>query len=384
MHIAFITPEFPHSSFKSIVGGIGTFTKNLTEALLANGNEISIFIYSQKESEIYREKNISIHYVKKKTVKGFTWLFNRKYFNKYVNNAIVNEGIDVIEAPEWTGFTAFMKFKCPLIIRLHGSDTYFCYLENRKLKIKNKFFEKRALLAADKVIGVSEYVSSKTKELFNLRIEINTIHNAVDPVSFEPNHANIEPETLLYFGTMIRKKGVLELPEVFSKVLEKRPKAKLILLGRDNKDYATGKSTLFVFKELLNDEAQKRITYINAVSYDKVKEYICKAEVVLLPSFAEAFPMTWLEAMAMEKKLVTSNIGWAHELMLHNITGYTVNPSNHSEFADCIINLLENKQKGIEMAKNARKRIINNFNNKQSIKENIFLYNTLSKKDAIR
>lgn len=384
MHIAFITPEFPHSNFKGTVGGIGTFTNNLIEELLIKNYKISVFIYSQKESKVYREKNISIHYVKKKTLKGFTWLYNRKYFNKYVNNTIINDGIDIVEAPEWTGFTAFMKFKCPLVIRLHGSDTYFCHLEKRKLKRKNKFFEKRALLSADKIIGVSKFVSLKTKELFNLNFEIDTIHNAIDPIKFEPNHENIEPETLLYFGTMIRKKGVLELPEVFSKVLEKRPKAKLILLGRDNVDYSTGKSTLSIFKEQLNVEVQKRVTYVNAVPYDKVKEYVCKAEVVLLPSSAEAFPMTWLEAMAMEKKLVTSNIGWANELMQHKVTGYTVDPSNHYEFTHCIINLLENKHKAAEMAKNARKRIINSFNNKQSIKENILLYKTLSKKYAIK
>ena len=41
-----------------------------------------------------------------------------------------------IEAPDWTGITAFMRLKAPLVIRFHGSDTYFCHLE--KTASKNK------------------------------------------------------------------------------------------------------------------------------------------------------------------------------------------------------------------------------------------------------
>ena len=131
---------------------------------------------------------------------------------------VKNNCIDLLEASEWTGFTAFMKFNCPLILRLHGSDTYFCHLEKRKLKIKNKFFEKKALLGATKIVGVSKFVAKKTKELFKLNIDIDVIYNTIDTNKFKPNHQNIQLKSLLYFGTLVRKKGVLEIAKMFSKL----------------------------------------------------------------------------------------------------------------------------------------------------------------------
>ncbi|WP_139958077.1 glycosyltransferase family 4 protein [Flavicella sediminum] len=374
MHIGFITPEYPHKKFTASVGGIGTFTKNLAEQLVSNGMKVSVFIPSQSNEFITELNGVEIYFVQRKRFKGLTWLTNRRYFNSYVNKIIKSNKIDVMEAPEWTGFTAFMKFPCPLLIRLHGSDTYFCHLEKRKVKFKNKFFEKRALLGATEIIGVSNFVSQKTKELFSLNKEIKTLYNTINSEDFIPNHKTIEPKTLLYFGTIIRKKGVLEIAKAFNIVVEKDPTVQLCLLGRDCIDVLAKKSTLKLFNELLSVEAKRNFKHIAAVPYAQVKEHICKAEIILLPSFAEAFPMTWLEAMALEKKMVTSNIGWAKELMIDGETGYMVNPTNSEEFAHKIINLLMQKEVAGIMGKNARAHLKRHFDAKKILNENINLY----------
>lgn len=379
MHIAFITPEYPLEAFKGNIGGIGTFTKSLGEQLVRFSCKVTVFVHSQSKEQVFVENGVEIHLVKKKAIKGITWYSNRRYFNKYVNNIIFKKNIEVIEAPEWTGFTAFMKFICPLVIRLHGSDTYFCDLENRKVKAKNKFFEKKALTGATKIVGVSNFVSQKTKRLFNLHVEIEVIHNTIDVDRFTPNHQNIKPKSLLYFGTLVRKKGVLEIAKMFNLLIKKDDEVALVLLGRDNKDIFTGKSTLEMFKNLLSEKALKNFNHINAVPYQQVIQFIQQAEIVLLPSFAEAFPMTWLEAMALEKKLVTSNIGWAKELMVNNETGFTVNPENTEEFTSKVLALLNDKSKATQMTENARLRIINEFSIKQSIATNIAMYKSIIK-----
>ena len=266
-----------------------------------------------------------------------------------------------------------MKFNCPLILRLHGSDTYFCHLEKRKLKIKNKFFEKKALLGATKIVGVSKFVAKKTKELFKLNIDIDVIYNTIDTNKFKPNHQNIQLKSLLYFGTLVRKKGVLEIAKMFSKLADEDDEVKLVLLGKDNRDVFTEMSTLAMIKKILSEKALQRMLYIDAVPYDEVISYIQKADVVLLPSFAEAFPMTWLEAMAMEKKLVTSDIGWAKELMIDEQTGFTVNPKNHNDFANKVTSLFDDVN-SIQMGVNARKRIKESFNSVVIFEKNINFY----------
>ena len=91
----------------------------------------------------------------------------------------MQNGINVLEAPDWTGITAFMSFKCPLIIRLHGSDGYFCKLENRPQKTKNRLFEKSALRRADFILSVSQFCADLTFKIFNLKRDIKVIPNGL-------------------------------------------------------------------------------------------------------------------------------------------------------------------------------------------------------------
>ena len=176
MNIGFITPEYPHEKLQLNVGGIGSFINNFACKLSKSGHNVIIFIYNQQKNEVFYDNNIEIHLIKQKVLKPLTWWFNRKHIQNYINKIVVSKKIDIIEAPDWTGITAFMTLKCPLIIRLHGSDTYFCNLENRKQKKKNFYFEKKALFKANKIVGVSNFVAKETKKLFKI---YNKYHKAI-------------------------------------------------------------------------------------------------------------------------------------------------------------------------------------------------------------
>ena len=275
MHIAFLTSEYPNSKNQGLVGGIGSFIKNLAVSFAKKGHKVTVFVHSQEEEYII-EDSIELHLIKKNSTRGGVWWFNRKHIEQYINKVIKHQKIDLIEAPEWTGITAFMKFEAPLVLRLHGSDTFFCHLENRKQKRKNYFFEKKALKSANAIVGVSNFVVTKTIELFHLKGEIKTIYNAIDIAEFTPNHTAINEKTVLYFGALIRKKGVLELAKIFNKVIEKNPSVRLKIVGRDVVDSIENVSTLKLFNELLSETSKKQVEYIGAVPYNEVKEHIMK------------------------------------------------------------------------------------------------------------
>ena len=377
MHIAFLTPEYPHPKILHSAG-IGTSIKNLALELVKNKHTVTVFIYSQNANEIFQVDGITIHKIAYKKYSMFSWYLYRKQLQKYINTVIKVSQIDLLEAPDWTGITAFMKIKCPLLIRLHGTDTYFCHLEERKQKFKNYIFEKIALKSADYIISVSEFTAKETKRLFNIKRVIKVIHNGIDTIQFQnkkkqntlSNDTNLDT-TILYFGSIIRKKGVLELAQIFNKVIEKKPLAHLTLLGNDVNDIFENKSTLALFMNKLSANAKNNFTHIAHVPYMQVKEYINKANVIVLPSFAEAFPMTWLEAMAMGKALVTSNIGWANELMITGETGFMENPKAHQLYANKIIELLENKELNATFGNNAKQRIETGFSQQLIGKQNI-------------
>lgn len=376
MHIGFITPEYPHSEL-SRSGGLGTSIKNLAVGLVDSGVKVTVFVVYQDKNEILGDHSVKIISIKHKKYNFFGWYKERKRIQNIIQDEIDKASIDIIETPDWTGISAFMKFSLPIVIRLNGSDAYFCKLDNRKQKFKNFVFEKIALKAANEIVAASTFTGQLTKQIFSLKNKIQTIHNSIDVYQFLPNNSEINIGQILYFGTIIRKKGVLELAKVFNLVLEKSSNANLLLVGKDTIDVFTKTSTIKLFNDLLSPKAIASVKYLPEVSYDKIKNYIHKANVVVLPSFAEAFPMTWLETLAMEKPLVSSNIGWANELMVNNSTGFTVDPRNHEEFALKIMELLESPKLCEAFGKEGRLRVVENFSAQKITNQNIEFYKSV-------
>jgi len=113
---------------------------------------------------------------------------------------------------------------------------------------------------------------------------------------------------------------------------------------------------------------------MGAIPYQEMKSQIVKASVCVFPTFAEALPVSWIEAMAMQKAIVASNIGWATEIIDDNINGYLVHPKNHLEFASKIVNLLEDNEKNKQFGQEARKKAISKFSLDIVAKQNIEFY----------
>lgn len=337
MKIAFLTSEFPHPKMGSS-GGIGTSIFNLSKGLTALGHEVSVLVYGQKEDEFFTEDSIDYYRISNVKLPGFSRLFTQKKIQKLINTLVREHKVALLEAPDWTGITSNIKLRCPIVIRLNGSDTYFCHLDNRPVKFLNKFHEKKALQNADALVSVSKYTAELTKELFALKSNFTIIPNSIDIEKFAIDTVEIKENTILYFGTLIRKKGLLELPLIFNEVYKKNNKAKLVLIGRDASDITSGNaSTWQMMQALFDPEALKNVDYLGSVSYDKIKEFISAATVCVFPTFAEALPVSWIEAMAMQKAVVASDIGWATEVIEDSVDGFLVAPTNHLLFADRIL-----------------------------------------------
>ena len=382
MHIGFLTPEYPHPKLGAS-GGLGTSIKNLVEALTAENVKVTVFVYGQKEDEIFTEKGINFHRIKQRRTPFLTWFTYRKYLQNYLNRVAETEHIGLIEAPDWTGITAFMKLHVPLVIRFHGSDAYFCHLEGRKQKRKNFWFEKMAVQSAQAFIAPTTFAGNLSKEIFNIPEKpIQTIHHGLKLSNFNnPRPADFETGVLLYIGTIIRKKGVLELPGIFKKVLSKYPTAKLILIGNDSPDIQTNSpSTWKILEEKLEPSVRAKVQYLGKIPYEEVQNHIRKAHVCLFPTFAETLGMVTIESMALQKPVVNSNIGWANELIEDGISGFLVHPKDHDLYAERITTLLSKPELCREMGKNARHQVEAKFDIQKAVQQNIQFYRGIAKR----
>jgi glycosyltransferase involved in cell wall biosynthesis len=362
MKIAFLTPEFPHPKTGSS-GGIGTSILNLAKGLTLQGHEVSVLVYGQKEDAVFTENGIFYYRIKNIKLKGFSRLLTQKKVQKLINKLVEKNKVEIVEAPDWTGFTSNIKLVCPLVIRLNGSDTYFCHLDNRPVKFLNKFHEKRALQNADALLSVSQYTAYLTNELFGLNRDFSIIPNSIDTDKFSnESFENVVENTILYFGTLIRKKGALELPFIFNEVYKRNKDVKLILIGRDASDIISGNSSTWqMMQPLFDPDAKQQVTYLGSVPYEEIKAHITASAVCVFPTFAEALPVSWIEAMAMKKAIVASNIGWATEVIDDNINGFLVHPKEHNLYAERIMQLIENKELRSSFGIEARKKAVQRF-----------------------
>lgn len=377
LHIAYIVSHYPHKAFGHD-GGLGTSVYNLVEKLNMLDHKVSVFVYSQKKEFILEEGNITFYSLTDSNATFFKFYFNRKKIEKFIKETIFKKEINIIEAPDWTGITAFMNFKIPVVIRFHGSDAYFCHLEKRKQKPKNYWSEKLALNSANAFIAPTTFAGELSKIIFKLKNdEIKTIHHGLELQNFTNDFpAVFQKGMILYVGTLIRKKGALELPAIFNKVRKKFPEAKLILIGSDAPDIKTSSASTW---QLMQDQLKENddltnVEYLGKMPYNEVVNYIRKANVCVFPTFAETLGMVTIESMAMKKAVVNSNIGWSQELIIDGESGYLVHPGDHDLFANRISDLLDNDTLCLKIGEQARKRVEAKFDINKLVTENIEFY----------
>ena len=376
MKIAFLTPEYPHP-LTGNSGGIGTSIKNLAVGLVAAGCEVRVLVYGQDQDTVFKDGNVMIQRIKNIKIKGLSWFFTRKKIERIINQLHESNQIDLVEAPDWTGITSFISpKKCPIVIRLHGSDTYFCTLDERQVKWKNKFHEKRALKKADELLSVSQFTADQTNAVFGLDKKFTIIPNSIDVSAFNQNEDSVVvPNTVLYFGSLIRKKGLLELPLIFNELVALNPTVQLVIVGKDVPDIIAGAaSTWKMMRELFTPEALLRVNYVGAVPYAAIQSHINAATVCIFPSFAEALPVSWIEAMALKKPIVASNIGWATGVIDDGINGFLVHPKEHSLYAAKINLILDNVALQQKLGLAAREKVITKFGTAVVAKQSIDFY----------
>ncbi len=106
---------------------------------------------------------------------------------------------------------------------------------------------------------------------------------------------------------------------------------------------------------------------------DKLAAYV-DANVYVLPSNYETFPVTILEAYACSKPVIASQIGSLNDLVIDDATGFLVEVRSQDKLANAIIKLLRDPEKAIEMGRNGRKLVQTRYDTEKvvDILENIY------------
>jgi glycosyltransferase involved in cell wall biosynthesis len=107
---------------------------------------------------------------------------------------------------------------------------------------------------------------------------------------------------------------------------------------------------------------------------DDVPELLKAVDIYCLPSLWEGLPIGLLEAMAMEKAIIATNVDGSKEIVSHGKNGILIEPEKPQELADAIMWLHNNKQSRLSMQIRARKSVYEKYNQVNMTREVEDLY----------
>lgn len=100
-------------------------------------------------------------------------------------------------------------------------------------------------------------------------------------------------------------------------------------------------------------------------------------DVFVMPSVAETGPMTLMEAMAMEKPVVTTNVGVVPEQFVHGEHGLVVPPKDAERLGESLYELLNEPENGAEYGRNARECAKSTFSVSQIAERHVKIYQSI-------
>jgi glycosyltransferase involved in cell wall biosynthesis len=236
--------------------------------------------------------------------------------------------------------------------------------QNRFKKYFFLLIEKLLDKFTDHYVAVSEALK---KEGIQNRIltsnKITVIHNGIELRNFNKNFNVIQKKKELgiemsrtIIGTVTRfepQKAIHDFLVAVSYVKKTYPDIKVVIAG----DGPLRRE----IEKLINDlKLNDNITLLGW--RNDVPEILAVLDIFCQSSLWEGCPMVLLEAMAVGKPIIATNVGGVKEIVEDDNTGILVPPADPKAMGDAIVKLMNNKEKTMKMGMNGRRRAESFFN----------------------
>jgi glycosyltransferase involved in cell wall biosynthesis len=167
------------------------------------------------------------------------------------------------------------------------------------------------------------------------------------------------PFRFLLMARMLKDKGVEEFVAASSIVRQHVPGVEFQMLGFvDN-----GNANSISLERIRLWEKNRLVRYFGKT--DDVRPYVAQADCIVLPSYREGVPHSLLEAAAMARPIIATDVAGCREIVDHNINGLLCKVRDPRDLADKMlqINQLPNERRHA-MGMAGRRKVISQFDEK--------------------
>lgn len=167
----------------------------------------------------------------------------------------------------------------------------------------------------------------------------------------------------LMISRLLVEKGIYDFIEAIRILRRKGRKAEFHLIGGLDEEHSRAVSR----SELEEWIEEGLISYQEHI--EDVRVAIVKADVVVLPSYREGTPRTLLEAGAMGKPLIATDVPGCNHVLIDGYNGFLCKVKNPNDLAAKMSLFLSlNDEEQFQMAQNARQSIVERFDERLVIK----------------
>ena len=314
------------------------------------------------------DSGIKVHFVKTSS-----YIHPRLIF--VLKNRIKKGSFDIVHshliyADFWMALLkSIFKLKAITVSTLHGYQeeiyTKFC-LTPKKVP-KNRYY-KIAKFSYKKLDHV--YACSAGLKDFFVRIGIKTkapitvIHHGFE-YPFVENNLDREKFLCVIVGRLIPRKGHDLVLEKCVWLKENVPNFNLNIVG-DGELFETLKQKIDILA--MN-------SFVHLIGYTPTPQNeMAKADLVLVPSYAEGLPLVIFEAMSLAKPVIAFKTIGPTEAIIDGETGYLIEPFNQDKFSDKIVQLATDKSLRLKMGINGKELVNSRFSLHRMTEDTISFY----------
>ncbi len=358
------------------LGGSGHLATRLGEHLAARGHQIHFITYRRPFILMWEDHpNVYVDLVDR-----FDYPLFEDIGAPYTT-ALISKNLRVIETRDievihahyaiphaLAGYMTRQISGVPYVVTLHGSDVHTLGTDPAYRSVVKHTVER-----ADAVTAVSQFLANKAHEKLGISREIHVIPNFVDTNIFRPHPTPkivVEDgcvftrqdgeKTMIHSDSLILMhasnfravKRVTGLVEVMKRVVEQVPDVHLVLVG-------DGPTRIEAERRTEELDLCDRVHFLGV--HTNMQELMCAADVFLLNSTVEGMPLVLLEAMASQLPVVTTPAGGIPELVRNGIDGIVTKGFEADEYAQAVVNILQDEDLRRRLALAGRKRVVESF-----------------------
>ncbi len=186
------------------------------------------------------------------------------------------------------------------------------------------------------------------------------------------------PLKILFPSRLIKQKGVTEVLQACKALWDKGFEFDLLIAG----DVDLGNRSSLSSKELKEIQNHPRINCLGHV--EDMRKIYEKSDLVVLPSWREGLSRALIEAAAMEKPIITTDVPGCKDVVDHGSSGLLVPLRDSRSLMLSICLLMQNPELAFKFGKAARKKVLAEFEVSLVNQRTLEQYENLLKKPLLR